>query len=67
MPPKRYIGIKELAEYIDVKVNTLYSWVNMKQIPYYKVGRLVKFDKDEIDKWMEKKRVEVYKMKPLEW
>lgn len=57
MPEKRFIGIKELAEYLDVKVATLYSWTFQKKIPYYKIGRLVKFDLQEIDKWMKERKV----------
>lgn len=58
---KKLIGVKELAERLDIKVNTVYSWVCMKQIPYYKLGNLVKFDIAEIDKWLQERKQEVYK------
>jgi len=51
---KRFIGIKDLATYMDVSVNTIYSWVWQKRIPYCKIGRLVKFDLREIETWIEK-------------
>ena len=63
---KKLIGVKELAEYLDVKENTIYGWVYTKQIPYYKLGRLVKFDVEEIDRWLEKKKQKIYQYKPLE-
>ena len=53
---KKLIGVKELAEYLDIKVDTIRSWVWMKKIPYYKIGRLVKFDIAEIDKWLEERK-----------
>jgi excisionase family DNA binding protein len=36
--------IGHIAEHLGVKVNTVYSWVNQRKIPYVKVGRLIKFN-----------------------
>ena len=52
MIAKRFIGVKELSQYLDIRVNTVYSWVCLRKIPYVKIGRLVKFDLKEIDKWV---------------
>ncbi len=52
------IGIQQLAAYLGVQVSTVYAWVHSRQIPYYKVGRLVKFRKSEIDQWLEQRKVE---------
>ena len=65
---KRYIGPKELAEYLGVKVDTVYAWCWKGEIPHYRPGpsrsayannkgRLIRFDLREIDKWMERRRV----------
>ena len=64
--PKRYIGIKECAEYLDIKEKTLYGWVFRRKIPHVKMNKLVKFDLLEIDKWVDKDRVKEYKMKEIE-
>jgi len=56
----RYIGIKELSEYIGITEGTLRVWVCHKKIPYVKVGRLVKFDLRKIDQWLEKNAVEAH-------
>jgi len=55
---RRFVGIEDLATYLDVSVNTLRSWVWRKEIPYFKVGRLVKFDLKMIENWIQGKRVE---------
>ena len=55
---KRYINIDELAGYLGISKNTIYSWVWQKKIPYAKLGRLVKFDLRVIDRWMQKNTVE---------
>jgi len=57
---KRYVGIKELSEYIGVSSGTLYVWVCHRKIPFVKIGRLVKFDLLAVEKWLEEKRVPVY-------
>lgn len=57
---KKYINIKDLSEYLDIKPSTLYDWVFRKKIPYYKIGRLVKFNMDEIEKWVEERKQKVY-------
>jgi excisionase family DNA binding protein len=56
---KRFIGPEEMAAYLDVSVNTVRSWVWMRQIPYHKLGRLVKFDLQEIDNWLKIRKVEI--------
>jgi len=56
---KRIMGICELADFLGVSKNTIYSWVWQKKIPYTKLGRLVKFDLKAIERWMEKSTVGV--------
>ncbi len=53
----RFLGISEVAELLGVKQSTLYAWVHLRQIPYYKIGRLVKFKKSEIDGWLQQRKV----------
>lgn len=63
---KRFIGIKELSEYIGVPVGTIYSWTHMRKIPYLKLGKSVKFDLQELEVWFKKRRIKVYEYKPLD-
>jgi excisionase family DNA binding protein len=53
---KEYMDINELSQYLGVKKSTLYAKVARKQLPHYKINRLVRFKKDEIDRWMEELR-----------
>ncbi len=57
---KRFLGIKELANYLGIAQGTVYVWVCHRKIPYLKVGRLVKFDLRKIEKWVEEKSVAMY-------
>lgn len=54
---KRYISPQELSEYLGFKIDTIYSWVWKREIPYRKMGRCIRFDLREIDKWAEERRV----------
>ena len=53
---KKYIGVKELAEYISVKPSTIYQWVHEGYIPHYKIGGCVRFNIEEIERWIKKKK-----------
>lgn len=55
---KRLINIHQLSQLLGLSINTLYTWVSQKRIPYVKCGRLTKFDLREIDKWIAENTVE---------
>lgn len=54
---KRFLGVKELSEYLGISINTIYSYIWQKKIPYIKIGRIVKFDLEKIERWLESKSV----------
>jgi excisionase family DNA binding protein len=49
----RYLSVDEIAEYLGIKKDTVYKWVAAKRIPAHRVGRLLKFKKDEVDEWVQ--------------
>jgi excisionase family DNA binding protein len=53
--------IEDLSCYLKVKVKTLYAMV--RDIPHYRVGKLIRFKKEEIEAWMENKRANVQDVK----
>ena len=54
---RRYIGIKDLSQYLGLPKSTLYVWTCQRKIPYLKIGKLVKFDIIEIENWLKDKRI----------
>ena len=50
--------ISEISEYLNLKPSTIYAMVAEERIPHFRVGRLVRFKKSEIDLWMEGNRKE---------
>jgi len=56
---KQYLDIAALAESLRIKRSTLYAWAEQGTIPYLKLGRLLRFDPDEIETWLQAHRQEV--------
>ncbi len=48
----RWLSVEEIAVHLGIKKDTVYKWVAKKHLPTHKVGRLLKFDKEEIDAWV---------------
>ena len=44
-----------MAEYLGVKVSTIYQWTHIGYIPHMKLGRFVRFKEQEVLKWLESK------------
>jgi excisionase family DNA binding protein len=42
---------KELSQYLGVSGSWINARITTKEIPYIKMGRHVRFAKDEVDKW----------------
>ncbi|NQU66054.1 MAG: helix-turn-helix domain-containing protein [SAR324 cluster bacterium] len=48
----RWLSVDEIAIYLGVKRDTVYTWIGNKNMPAHKVGRLWKFKKEEVDQWV---------------
>jgi excisionase family DNA binding protein len=53
---KQYLDIAALAERLGIKRSTLYAWAEQGRIPHLKLGRLLRFDPDEIEVWLQANR-----------
>jgi len=55
---KTYLTIDELSLYIKVSKPTIYKWIAKKQIPFIRKNkRVIRFDLQKIDEFMEKHEV----------
>ena len=50
--------VRELAGYLKVNESWVYNQVHLKAIPYFKCGKYVRFEKSQIDKWIEKETMQ---------
>ncbi len=50
------LTIDTLSKYLNIKPKTLYAKVESRDIPHYRIGRLIRFKKGEVDAWLEENR-----------
>jgi len=49
----RLLNVQEVAELIGVKPSTIYQWTSQGFIPHVKIGKLVRFNEDDVMKWVD--------------
>lgn len=60
MTQKRFLSIIELAEFLGIPRLTIYQWIHQRKIPHIKLGhKTVRFDREQIERWLEEKKVGV--------
>ncbi len=52
----RLMSVDELAQYLNLKKQTIYNWLHQRKITGIKIGKVWRFDKSEIDRWLKKHR-----------
>ncbi len=50
------MDIEELADYLRLKKQTIYNWLNQRKISGIKLGGVWRFDRKEIDLWLKNQR-----------
>ena len=51
---EKLLSVDDICEYLGIGRDTAYKWISGKGLPAYRLGRLWKFKKNEVDKWLEK-------------
>jgi excisionase family DNA binding protein len=52
---EKYLTIEEVCDILQVKKHYIYGLTSRKQIPFVKLGRFVRFERDKIEKWLKDK------------
>lgn len=47
-----WLSADQVAAHLGVTKDTVYAWIAEKRMPAHKVGRLWKFQIDEVDEWV---------------
>ena len=51
--PPRYLDKTSAADLFGVSPRTLDSWMSRRLVPFYRIGRTVRFDPDDIQKHLQ--------------
>ena len=54
---RKLLTIGEASEYLGISKLTLYGWVSARKVGFVKVGRLVKFKQEHLDRWIDQHTV----------
>ena len=56
MSQEQLMDIKEVATYLQLKKSTIYTWVQEGILPSFRLGRLWRFRRSDLDRWLESNR-----------
>jgi excisionase family DNA binding protein len=48
----RWLSVDQIADHLGIKRDTVYRWIDERQMPGHKIGRLWKFNKQEVAEWV---------------
>jgi excisionase family DNA binding protein len=47
-----WVSVEQIAEHLGVTRDSIYRWIDRKNLPAHRVGRLWKFQITEVDGWV---------------
>lgn len=56
--PAELVNIAEAARFLAVSPSTLYGWVWQRRIAFVKVGRAVRFDMADLERFVAQNRIQ---------
>ncbi len=52
MTTEPWVAVEDVAKHLGVAKDSVYRWIETKELPAHRVGRLWKFRLTEIDDWV---------------
>ena len=50
--PENWSSMDDMIKYLNVSRETILNWINERNMPAHKIGRLWKFKFSEVDEWI---------------
>ena len=51
-------NVKELADYLSCSVSSIRTLVRNKEIPYFRIGSKLNFNKEAVDDWVHNQEIQ---------
>ncbi len=51
------LNTHKLAKELNLSESGIYQMVSQRKIPFIKIGRAIRFDLEDIEKWIEEKKI----------
>ncbi len=55
---RRLLNVKEAAQYLGLQVDTVYKKARLREVPFVKVGRALRFDVQALERFVEQHTTE---------
>lgn len=55
---EKFLTVPDVASILSVKQSTVYQWAKSGEIPHYRLGRIVRFKRKDVEAWVENFRKE---------
>ena len=55
---RRLLNVKEAAQYLGLQVDTVYKKARLREVPFVKVGRALRFDVRALERFVEQHTTE---------
>lgn len=53
MVKERLMTMQEVAEYLQCSLSTVRRWVWRGVVPHYRMGKMIRFRRAELDRWLD--------------
>jgi len=50
---EKFLTVPEVASILSVRQSTVYQWAKPGEIPHYRLGRIVRFKRKDLEVWIE--------------
>jgi excisionase family DNA binding protein len=50
---EKFLTVLDVASLLSVRPSTVYQWVSLGEIPHYRLGRIVRFRRKDLEVWVE--------------
>ncbi len=50
---EKFLTVLDVASLLSVRPSTVYQWVSSGEIPHYRLGRIVRFKRKDLEAWVE--------------